>query len=561
LALAVGAAGLALSGCGGNDSPPPAEEPAVTPDPTPIVDPDAIAVLQPVPDVDPQYAPRQDCSLTGIGATQLAADKLLDGSVAAATITGVTAVAAAGANPAYCRVNVKVDPAINFVVVMPTDYWNGRFQSEGGGGYAGSAGVSTAALTRHWVGVQTDTGHTSAVGGAFGMKTVNGVNVADTQLQTDFAYRSEHLMSVIGKQLSKAFYGQDPIRSYWNGCSTGGRQGLRMAQDFPDDYDAIFAGSSAIHWDRFQAYQIWPQVAMYRDNAQTVVPGAKLTLATNRAIAVCDALDGIKDGVIDDPRVCNYDPTMDTNAADGGITGTATSCAANDNTCLRPTEASAILKIWNGARDANGNLLWPGLERGTPLASLAGTAPFSIATQQPQYWVYFDPTWDWKTLTYANYGQFMQDTIKMVGPMMASDNPDLSAFRKRGGKIIMHHGWADPLIMPQGSVRYYEAVKATMGADKANDFIRLFMVPGMGHCGGSTGKSPGTIDWLGALTAWSEAKAGTGDAKGPDTLPATHATGGAVDRSRPLCNYPKVARWNGSGSTDDAANFSCVMPG
>lgn len=221
--------------------------------------------------------------------------------------------------------------------------WNGRWQSLGGGGYAGSVSVPTGALVDGYAGATTDTGHTGG-SGSFGMTTSApfGPNVP---LQVDFAVRSEHLMAVLGKQLVQAFYGQRPVFSYWNGCSTGGRQGLRIAQDYPADYDGILAGAPAVHWDRFQAGQIWYQVVQYRENGGPIGGGvqgtlvAKESLATGKAIAACDALDGVVDGVLTDPRVCQYSA-----AADATIT--SSTCTASDPTCLTPTEASAIDNMW-----------------------------------------------------------------------------------------------------------------------------------------------------------------------------------------------------------------------
>jgi pimeloyl-ACP methyl ester carboxylesterase len=469
--------------------------------------------------------------------------------------TGTTGTTAA--DIPYCLVKVKVDPQVNIWVAMPTGpNWNGRFRSEGGGGYAGSVGVALDSVRQGFVGVQTDTGHTGS-SGDFGMLSPG---VPNTQLQTDFANRSLHLMAVVGKQLTKAFYDQDPVRSYWYGCSTGGRQGLRMAQDYPEDYDAILAGDPAINWDRFQAYQIWPQLVSKLDAGGPLSAG-KRALVTQRAVAACDAADGVTDGLIDDPRKCTYDPRSD-------ATLTRASCSATDDSCLTPGEASAVQKIWGGARDQANNVLWPGVLRGADLGGLGGATPFVIAINQPRYWVYLDPSWDWNTLTYANYGQFFQKTVDMVGPLMASNNPDLSAFRNRGGKLIVYHGWADQLIMPEGTVQYYESVKQKMG--DPSDFAKLYMVPGMGHCSGGAGPNsfgqgnsttvPRTPDRdvFRALMAWSEKGAA------PASITATHFTNNTttlpVDRTRPLCPYPQVARYKGTGSTDDAASFSCVNP-
>jgi hypothetical protein len=366
----------------------------------------------------------------------------------------------------------------------------------------------------------------------------------DTQLQTDFAYRSEHLMAVIGKQLAQAYYGQQPVYSYWNGCSTGGRQGMRMAQDFPHDYNGILAGAPAFHWDRFQAYQIWPQVAMFRDTGGAIST-AKQNLATNAAVAACDAIDGVVDSVLTDPRKCTYNPALDP-------TITSASCTSTNNTCLTPAEAGAIQKIWGGAVNAKGKQLWYGITRGAAINGLGGANPFAIAVAQPRFWVYFDPTWDWHTLTYANYEAFFKKTMQMVNPMMASENPDLSAFRDAGGKIVMWQGFADQLIMPEGSIAYYDSVVNFLGGGYAQtqQFFRHFLAPGVGHCSGGNGPQPQNL--FQSVVNWVE------NGQAPNTILASRSLGGGVTQTRPLCPYPAFAKYNGSGSTNDAANFSCV---
>lgn len=495
--------------------------------------------------------PTGACTMQGIGATLLTAD-------APVSILGVSTgtTGSAASDKPYCLVKVKVDPQVNIWVSLPAGAWNGRFRAEGNGVYAGSLQLAPAvdSIRQGFAGATTDTGHAGFfLSGAFGMESPGKAN---TQLQTDFAHRSEHLMAVIGKQLVKAFYSADPVRSYWYGCSTGGRQGLMMAQRYPADYDAILAGAPAIQWDRFQAYQIWPQVVMQAD-AGGPLSAAKRELATSRAVAACDAADGVTDGVIGDPRLCTYDPTQDVQITRAG-------CASTDGTCLAPGEASALQKIWGGARNTAGQLLWPGVEHGADLAALAGTPPFPIPIEQARYWVYFDPNWDWTTLNLTNYETFFNKNAEMVGPIMATDNPDISAFKKRGGKVIIYHGWADNLIMPQGTVRYYDRVKQTVSA--SDDFSRLYMVPGMGHCGGGAGVnefgqgSSGAVpaepkrDIFRALMAWSE------KGQAPADITASRFVNGALTRTRPLCPYPQVAKYKGAGSTDDAANFVCAAP-
>ncbi|MBD9408399.1 tannase/feruloyl esterase family alpha/beta hydrolase [Acidovorax sp. ACV02] len=507
-------------------------------------------ILPPVGD-NISIQPTRACTMQGIGSALLTADAPV--SILEVT-TGTTGTATS--DKPYCLVKVKVDPQVNIWVSLPTTSWNGRFRAEGNGVYAGSSQLAPAvdSVRQGFAGATTDTGHTGFfLSGAFGMESPGKPN---TQLQNDFAHRSEHLMAVVGKQLVKAFYAQDPVRSYWYGCSTGGRQGLMMAQRYPADYDAILAGAPAIHWDRFQAYQIWPQVVMQADAAGPLST-AKRELATQRAVAACDAADGVADGVIRDPRSCTYDPTKDSQI-------TRADCSSADGTCLAPGEATALQKIWGGARNTAGQLLWPGVERGADLNALAGAEPFPIPIEQARYWVYFDPTWDWRTLNLANYEAFFSKNAEMVGPVMATDNPDISAFKQRGGKLIMYHGWNDNLIMPQGTVRYYERVQQTVGASE--DFSRLYMVPGMNHCSGGSGPSEfgqrasGAVpmeaktDIFRALMAWSEKGAAPAD------ITASKIVNGAVAQTRPLCPHPQVAKYKGAGSTDDAANFTCSAP-
>ena len=499
-------------------------------------------------------APITTCDTAGIGQAHLVSDLPTALSTNPPNDTSVTITSVStgttGGIP-YCLVKLLVKPAINIWVGLPTGgNWNGRLQSEGGGGYAGSVGTATGSIAARYIGVQTDTGHTGG-SGTFGCvnncagATQAGPGIMDKQLQTDFAYRSEHLMAVLGKQLAQAFYGQLPVYSYWNGCSTGGRQGLRMAQQFPTDYNGILAGAPAIHWDRFQAYQIWPQMVMSLDTGGPI-SGAKQTLATNAAVAACDLTNGAHDGFITDPRKCTHNPVLDP-------TITTASCTSVNNACLTPAEAGAIQKIWEGARNTSNQLLWYGLKRGASLSGLAGTNPFAIAIAQPQYWVYFYPQWDWHTLTYANYETFFLQTMQRVNPLMASEIPNLSAFHNAGGKILTWQGWADQLIMPEGSTSYYDNVTQYMaGGDysQIQPWYRHFMAPGVGHCGGGTGPQPQNL--FGTLVSWVE----TGVA--PATILSSRTVSG-VTQTRPLCPYPASAMYSGTGSTNDAANFVCAV--
>lgn len=488
-----------------------------------------------------QFAAISTCDSTGIGSVRLTAD-------APVRITSVSTGSAGTGNWAvpYCLVKVRVPQAINIWVGLPMEgKWNGRLQSEGSGGYAGEVGVPTNSILGGYVGVQTDTGHADAGPGMAGDFGLLIPGVPNTAMQKDFAYRSQHLMAVIGKQLAQAFYGRQPIYSYWNGCSEGGREGLRMAQDFPGDYDGILAGAPAIHWDRLAAYQIWPQVVM-TEQTGGVISIPKQKLATNAAIAACDAIDGLVDGVIADPRKCSYSA-----AADPSIT--SVSCASTNNGCLTPDEAVVIDRIWTGATNVKGELLWAGIERGAPLDVLAGPTPIIFAMNQPRYWVYLDPTWDWHVLTLVNYEQFFNKSMQMVNPILATENPDLSGFRARGGRMITWHGFNDPGIMPRGTIMYYDSVVKFFGNIRdVQQFYRLFMAPGVEHCGGGAAPQPGE-NLFQAVVSWVER------GLAPDRILASQPLAGGATRTRPLCPYPTFARYTGGGSSDDATNFVCAV--
>jgi hypothetical protein len=434
------------------------------------------------------------------------------------------------------------------------------------------------AVAAGYAAATTDTGHAgrappgnafaAALDGSFGMLEPGKPN---TELQVDFAYRSLHLMAVVGKQLVEAFYGQAPTYSYWNGCSTGGRQGLRMAQDYPDDYDGILAGAPAIHWDRFQAAMFWHSIAQVEENGGPIGGGvrevlaAKEKLASDKAVAACDALDGVTDGVLTDPRVCEYSASADRTITTG-------ECTASDAACLTQGEASAIDRMWQGPVacsrvDANGTCrvpdvatraldrrgskrLWYGQPRGTDLTALGGALPFSVTIEQTRYWVYFDPEWEWTHLDYANFPAFFRDTVDKVGPLMASDDPNLGAFRASGGRLVLWHGWVDQLINAQGTIDYYDRVADEQGGyERTQEFARLFMAPGVMHCAGGNGPQPQGL--FQAVVDWVEQD------KVPDRILASKVIEGGT-QTRPLCPYPAQARWTGEGSTDDAANFECT---
>jgi hypothetical protein len=449
-------------------------------------------------------------------------------------------------DPAICRVTAVTThpPAgdkVRIWIAIPLASWNGRFLGTGGGGFSGgsAAGVNQPLALGYAAGA-TDTGHT--VGNGTFALDANGR--LDWQAIRDNAHVGIHEMTVTGKALTQAVYGVAPKYSYFNGCSTGGRQGLMEAQRYPEDYNGIVSASPAINWTRFIPQEMWGAVLM--NAVGNPVPACKLAAATAAAISACDGIDGVKDGVIEDPERCTYDPKA--------LIGTS----AGDCGSFTEADVDVIRKLWQGPRRADGSFLWYGLPRGADLNALWGSRgtplkpqAFGISLDWFRYFLAQNSQLDWTTITPAAYERYWEQSMEQYGPVFATDNPDLAAFRDRGGKVIVWHGWADQLISAEGTVDYYKRVQEKMGgAKKTSEFARLFMAPGVGHCGGGTGPTPsGQLD---ALVSWVE------DGKAPATLPAARRDqAGTITRSRPLCQYPQVAKYKGSGSTDDAANFAC----
>jgi len=448
--------------------------------------------------------------------------------------------------PGVCRVTATTThpPAndkVKIWIALPLNNWNGRFLGTGGGGFLGGSpfGLAQPAGLGYAAGA-TDTGHD----GGSGSFALGPNGKLDWQSIRNNAHVGIHEMTVTGKALTNAFYGMAPRFSYFTGCSTGGRQGLMEAQRYPQDYNGIVAGAPAINWNRLHPQQLWGPVIM--NAAGNPVAVCKLATATAAAVAACDAIDGVKDGVIEDPKRCSYDPKA--------LVGTT----AGDCGTFSEADATIIRKLWEGPRREDGSFLWYGLARGADLTALwasRGTplkaAAFPITMEWFRYFLAQDPQLDGSTITPAGYERFWDQSVEQYGAVIGTDNPDLSAFRARGGKAILWHGWADQLITAEGTIDYYGRVQQQMGGAKPTaEFVRLFMAPGVGHCAGGAGPQPtGQLD---ALQAWVE------DGKAPETLKAVRRDqAGAVARSRPLCAYPLVAKYKGTGSTDDAASFVC----
>lgn len=442
-----------------------------------------------------------------------------------------------------CRVTATVThpPAgdrVKVFIGLPAKGWNGRFRGTGGGGFSGgSANSLRGPVAEGYVTGATDTGHEGG-SGSFALDANGHLNWQAIQ---DNAYLGIHEMTVVGKALTQAFYGKAPRYSYFVGGSTGGRQGLMEAQRYPDDYDGILSACPAINWHRFVPSDLWPQVVMA--DAKNLVSKAKLDAATAAAIAACDAADGVSDGVIDDPNSCGYDPK----ALVGTKIGEET---------FSEMDVEMIRRMWEGPRAVDGSFIWYGLARGTDLYALANTGgspltgkPFSVALEWFRYFLIQDPKWDPSTITIAGFERYWRQSVEQYGAVIGTDDPDLSRFRDHGGKVIIYHGLADQLIPADGSIEYYKRVQQRMGGpEKAAEFARLFLVPGVDH--GFRGAGPGPVGLSAALIRWVE------EGKAPDVINTElRDSSGKLIRSRPAYAFPRVAKYKGSGSTDDAANF------
>ncbi len=459
-------------------------------------------------------------------------------------------IAASGANVSYCQVNVLYgtsdDQNINVRVGLPlgpldggsgglVGAWNGRTQGIGGGGCSGSLSVN-APVNAGYVGSGNDTGHS----GGDCEPGVNADGTYNLQFINDFIRNGMKAQILLSKQIAATYYGTAPVYNYWNGCSTGGRQGYVLAQELPDELDGILASAPAMYWTRFQTAQMWGQIVM-KDLVGGPIAAAKMNQATASAVAACDANDGVVDGVIDEPRACTFSATANI----CGVPG------APDTNCLTAAEAQAIDLIWDGPRNTAGKRVWFGLDRGTQITALNGTTPFALGPTQ-FHWDLHDRSFDWHTVTMDTYANVAQEGSRNIADVTDTFG-DLDKFRRNGGKLLTMVGANDQLIMPQGVMHYYRQMARRYGGsdqdfEGVQAFYRLFRAPGVGHCGGGTGPQPQNL--FNALVNWVE------NGVAPETIPAQIAVGG-VTRTRPLCKYPQTAVYNGSGSTDDAANFTC----
>jgi feruloyl esterase len=440
----------------------------------------------------------------------------------------------------YCRVEAIVDEETHIVALLPDD-WNGRFMMGGAGGFAGIVENQVASTVHEgYATVGTDAGHT-ATGVTAEWALRNDRRIAD------YGHRAVHRSAEVTRALIVAYYGRPPEHSYFIGCSNGGREALMEAQRYPDDYDGIVAGDPANNRIRQTFAFLHSWIATHDKDGKPIIPQAKLALLTRASTEACDAIDGLKDGIIDDPRRCHFDPAK------------LLCKGADEPGCLTAAQVESAKKTYDGVKNPRtGEQIFTGWPRGSEgFGEAAGQSwrAYIVDPAEPmrvgffKYWLFHDPNWDYKTIDWEHDLAYAEQKL----PYMAAVDKDLGPFKKHGGKLLMYTGWSDPVVPPQDTVAYYEGVAKLMGGiEKTRDFYRFFIAPGMGHCGGGPG--PNEFDHLTALEQWVE--------KGiaPEKMIATHSMAGKVDRTRPLCAYPQVARWKGTGSSDEAANFTCVAP-
>ena len=472
---------------------------------------------------------------------------LTGGHVTSASLVGAGAFAPPGAAgrggasspyaalPEFCRVAATLTPTsdsdIKIEIWLPQSNWNGKFQAVGNGGWAGSIsyGAMASALAGGYATASTDTGHATA-GASFAMN--------HPEKLVDYAHRAVHEMTVQAKAIVAAFYGGTPKLSLWNGCSTGGRQGVIEASMYPADYDAIIAGATPVTTPRLHGVRLEFNRMVHR-TTDSYIPPEKYPAIHEAALQACDALDGVKDGVIDSPNRCTFDPKV-------------LACSGADSpACLTAAQVETARAMYAPVKEpkTGATLSFPMLHPGSELgwATLAGPQPYGIALEAFRYVVFNDPAWDPASFNPSSDISRLEHRASGLSP----PSPNLKPFFSRGGKLLLYHGWSDQQVAPLNSITYFDDVLKASGKSAAGKSIALYLVPGMGHCQGGPGTD--SFDKVAAAEEWVR----TGSA--PAQIIASHRTSGTTDRTRPLCQYPLVAKYKGSGNTDDASNFACAQ--
>jgi feruloyl esterase len=432
--------------------------------------------------------------------------------------------------PAHCRIAATLAPSndseIRMELWLPAD-WNGKFLALGNGGWAGSIsfGAMAGGLRSGYAVASNDTGH---AGGSASFA------VGHPEKVVDFAYRAMHEMVVQSKTLIEHYYESPPQLSYYDGCSTGGRQGMMSAQRYPEDFDAIIAGAPVYNQLALNATQFHNMKMLIENRSMALAP-EKVQMLNDAVLDACEVNDGVYDGFLNNPLACDFDPaSLQCDNTDTGA-------------CLTADEVTAVNNVYRGVYSTSGEQLYPGHAKGFELGwrvPAEGSEPTALQVDATRYLVYEDADWDWREFDLERDLALAREKAGFIEALDA----DLSEFKARGGKILFYHGWNDPGPSPINTIAYYDSVLATVAGDN-EDWIRLFMMPGMGHCRGGAG--PDQADFLGALESWRE------DGVAPDRITASRVREGRVDMTRPLCPYPAVATWNGEGNPNEATSYRC----
>jgi pimeloyl-ACP methyl ester carboxylesterase len=454
-----------------------------------------------------------------------------------------------------CAVTVALthpgaNDTVTFQIWLPlqTSAWNNRLLSLGGSAWA--AGIGPLALAPYAVqgfaAGATDAGLDGNLVDPSGW-ALKADGTVNTALLENFASRSIHELAVVGKAVTESYYGRKAEYSYWQGCSTGGRQGMVAAQKYPRDFDGIVAGAPAIYWTKYVIAELWPQVVM--SEVGYWPQGCELAAVREDAVAACDGLDGVKDGVISDLGRCKYDPKT--------FVGKKIDCAGTEVVASEKL-VEVARKIWEGPKTASGSRLWYGLNIGAPFATLAKTedghgAPFFVPATWAADFVEANPRFNVSGLDSAGLRELFDKSVAKFNDLIDSSNPDLSGFKEAGGKLLVWHGEADDIIFPQATIQYRKEVEKKMGISgrRVDDFFRLFMAPGVDHCAGGAIDGAGPTDPLASVIAWVEKN------KAPNEIPAATLPTAKTQFTRKLCPYPQVARYEGHGDPTKAASYRC----
>lgn len=479
--------------------------------------------------------------------------RFVSGQTERVEIASATEVPAQGDKPAYCDVRGTIKGNVKFAVYLPRD-WNGRFQMVGNGGKAGSISLADmeTAMKAGYASASTDTGHDASMPAQSGARFGFDQEFGD-EMEIDFGYRAVHLTAVVSKEIVAAHYGREIAYSYWNRCSTGGRQGMMEAQRYPDDFDGYLVGAPVYDYTRQQLSAPALLQHLYKSGipGPSELPYGKLKLLNDivyqgngEDFEGCDAIDGLEDGIIRNPLACTFDPERHLPRCADGDDGDA---------CFTPGELAAIQGVYAGRPDVNVLPLPPGTEFtdggwGTWfIASGAGVPQLHTIMADAFQYLLFEP--DRPEFDYLRDLDWSKDPLLMDKAKQTynATDADLRAFAAAGKKIIMYHGWGDPGVNPRGTLQYRQNVEAVFGnAEKVDEFYKLYMVPALGHCRGGQGHN--AIDWMTALSAWVE------EGKAPEAIVGTRPSDGST---RPQCPYPLEAVYDGVGDPNQASSFSC----